>query len=248
MNTRHKIEQEKSVLRWGGMFGMLSGIVIILSMAIVITMMPADPATLEEWVTRFADIKTTRLLENTVYLTGVILSVPAFLAMYYALRKTNLAFALFGSVLGILGMCILMVGALPHIGVMPLADIYYAPETTMADKATLALLWQASQAIHESSLAVGLFVIPLAFLALGIAMLGSHAFGKTFAGFTLLLGVVGFAGAIINLINLSAYGALPVFALILFNIVMGWKLNALSRATGNVFEPEDGLRPALRTG
>ena len=56
MGIQQKIEQERSVLRWGGLAGMLGSIVLIASMGIVITMLPADPATWEEWVARFADI------------------------------------------------------------------------------------------------------------------------------------------------------------------------------------------------
>ena len=248
MNRSQMMKQEKDVLRWGGLFGILGSIFLIASMAIVITRMPADPATWEEWVTRFADIKTTRILENTVYLTAVILWVPAFLALYYALRRTNLAFALFGSVLGILGLVILMVGALPHIGVMPLADIYYAPETTVADKATLGLMWQGSQAIHESSLAVGILVAPIAMLFLGIAMFSSPTFGKGFAAISLLLGAAGIIGAIGNIITLSEIGAIPVFAIIIFNFVMGWKLFSLSRMAGAITQPIESAVPELRTG
>lgn len=248
MNGSQMMKQEKDVLRWGGLSGMLGSVLLIAAMAIVATMLPPDPATWEEWVTRFADIKTVRILENTVYLMGVIFWVPAFLALYYALRRTNLAFALFGSVLGILGLAILMVGALPHIGVMPLADIYYAPETTVADKATLGLLWQGSQAIHESSLAVGILVVPIAMVFLSVAMFGSPTFGKVFAWISMLLGIAGIVGAVGNIITLSAIGAIPVFAIIIFNFVMGWKLFSLSRMAGATLQAEESVMPELRTG
>ncbi|WP_420645380.1 hypothetical protein [Candidatus Leptofilum sp.] len=248
MNGSQMMKQEKDVLRWGGLSGMLGSVLLIAAMAIVITMMPPDPATWEEWVTRFADIKTTRILENTVYIMGVIFWVPAFLALYYALRRTNLAFTLFGSVLGILGLAILMVGALPHIGVMPLADIYYAAETTVADKATLGLMWQGSQAIHESSLAVGILVVPIAMLFLSIAMFGSPTFGKGFAAISLLLGIAGTIGAVGNIITLSEIGAIPVFAIIIFNFVVGWKLFSLSKMAGAITQPIESAMPELRTG
>ena len=248
MNRLQITNQEKEVLRWGGLFGMLGSVALIAAMVIVMTMMPPDPATWEEWVTRFADVKTTRILENTVYLAGVILWVPVFPALYYALRKTNLAFALFGAALGIAGLIVLMVGALPHIGVMPLADIYYAPETTAVDKATLGLLWQASQAMHESSLAAGILVVPVALVALGIAMFSSPSFGKGFAWFGLILGLAGIGGAIVNIVNLSEFGALPVFAIIIFNFVVGWKLFSLSRMAEVMTRTEERPRTELRTG
>jgi hypothetical protein len=247
MDIQHRIEQERGVLRWGGLSGMLGSILLIVAIAIVITMMPPDPATWEEWVTRFADIKTIRLMENTVYLSGVILWLPVFLALFYALRGTNLAFALFGSALGVAGITVLMVGALPHIGVMPLADIYYAPETTLADKATLSLMWQGSQAIHGSSLAAGILVVPISMVFLGLAMFGSPTFGKVLAGISILLGVAGIAGAIGNIITLSAIGAIPVFATIIFSFIMGWKLFSLSRTSDAMAQLAVGAKPALST-
>jgi hypothetical protein len=54
MNDRQEIEQEKSVLRWGGLSGMLGGIVFILTLVVVLAgpVGMEDPADLAGWVTR----------------------------------------------------------------------------------------------------------------------------------------------------------------------------------------------------
>ena len=94
-------------------------------------------------VKRFPDVKTARTVENLIYLIALMLEVPLFLAMYSALRSTNLAPALFGGVLGILGIGAMMVSSLPHVAHAAIFDLYQDPGLIPADQATFALLWQA---------------------------------------------------------------------------------------------------------
>ena len=63
----------------------------------------------------FPDIRAARTVEDSLYLVVLILWVAHFLALYRALRETRLAPALFGSVLGIVGLGVLAAGALPHV-------------------------------------------------------------------------------------------------------------------------------------
>ncbi len=227
------MEQEKSVLRWGGLAGMLGGILFVLSFVVVIAG-PAgieDPASLEGWVLRFPDIRAARIVENGIYLVGLILGVPLFLALYRALRGTRLAPALFGSVLGILGLVVLMAGALVHVATAPLSDLYHAPEATPVEQATLALLWQATWGIFDAILAVGFFVVPIGLIALGVAMLGDRAFGKGFGWVSVALGVIGLVAAVLNMVDPSPIAAGVFFAIIFFYLVLGWKVYSVSRAS-----------------
>jgi len=175
MNNLQMMEQEKSVLRWGGLAGMLGGILFILTWVVVIAgpVGMEDPADLAEFVTRFPDIRAARILENGIYLAALILEVTLFLALYRALRKTSLAPSLFGSVLGIVGLAVLMVSTIPHVAHAPLSDLYHAPGATPVDQVTLALLWQATLGIFNAMLYVGFFVVPIGLIALGVAMLGA---------------------------------------------------------------------------
>jgi hypothetical protein len=233
MNNLQKMDQEKNVLRWGGLAGMLGGILFILTFVLVFAGPVGidDPADLAGWVTRFPDIKAARIVENGLYLVGLILEVTLFLALYRALRGTNLAPALFGSVLGILGLTVLMVGALPHVAHAPLSDLYHAPGATPGDQATLALLWQAIWGINDAILYVGFFVVPIGLVVLGVAMLGTPAFGKGFGGVSVVLGVVGLVAAVLQLVDPSSMiGAGSYFASLIFYFVMGWKVYSLSKA------------------
>jgi hypothetical protein len=227
------MEQEKSVLRWGGLAGMLGGILFILTWVIVLAgpVGMEDPADLAGWVTRFPDIRAARIVENGLYLVAIVLEVTLFLALYRALRRASLAPALFGSVLGILGLGVYAAGALVHVAQAPLSDLYHAPGATPADQATLALLWQATWGIFDAMLYVGFFVVPVGLIALGVAMLGAPAFGKGFGRLSVALGVVGLVAAVLQMVDSSSMiGALSYFASLIFYLVLGWKVYSLSRA------------------
>jgi hypothetical protein len=232
MNHSQKMEQEKSVLRWGGLAGVLSGILFILTWVVVIAgpVGMEDPAELEGWVTRFPDIRAARIVENGLYLVAVVLGVPLFLALYRALRGTRLAPALFGSVLGVLGLGVFAAGALVHVAQVPLSDLYHASGATPEDQATLALLWQATWGIFDAMLYVGFFVVPIGLIALGVAMLGTPAFGKGFGGLSVVLGVVGVVAGVLQFADPSSMiGAGSFFAILIFFLVLGWKAYSLSR-------------------
>jgi hypothetical protein len=231
MNDTRKMEGERNVLLWGGLAGILGGIIFILVFIVVIAFVGPDPAQPEGLVQRFPDIRAARTVENSLYLVVLILWVTHFLALYRALRGTSLAPALFGSVLGILGLGVLAAGALPHVATTPISDRYHAPGATPEDRATLALLWQATQGIFDALFVVGLLILPIALIVLGVAMLRAKAFGKVFGGASVGLGVVGVVAAFAVVVDpLSPIAPVGVLALIVFNLVLGWKVYSLSRA------------------
>jgi hypothetical protein len=225
------MDEEKSVLRWGGLAGVLGSIIFILVFVIVIVVVGEDPAEPEGAVMRFPDIRAGRTVEDGLYLVVLILWVTHFLALYRALRRTSLAPALFGSVLGIVGLGVLAAGALPHVAQAPISDLYHAPGATPEDRATLGLLWQATQGIFDALFGVGLLLMPIGIIALGVAMLRVRAFGKGFGRVSVVLGTVGVVAATVLLADpLSPIAFVGVLALIVFHLVVGWKVYSLSRA------------------
>jgi hypothetical protein len=218
------IDEEKSVLRWGGLAGILGGIIFILVFVIVIAFVGADPAQPEGEIMRFPEIRAARTLENSLYLVVLILWIAHFLALYRALRGTSLAPALFGSVVGIVGLGVLAAGALPHVATAPISDLYHARE------ATLVLMWQATEGIFDALFGVGLLLVPVGLVALGVAMLGAPAFGKGFGGISVALGVIGVVAASVLLVDPHSPSAfVGVLSLIVFHLVLGWRLYSLSR-------------------
>jgi hypothetical protein len=222
-----RIEGENRVLRWGGLAGIGGGLLFILVFVIVGVFAGVDYAG-PEAVIRFPEIRAARTVENGLYLLVLILWVPHFLALYRALRATSLAPALFGSVLGILGLGVLAAGALLHVATLPISDLYHAPGASPQDQATLVLIWQATQGIFDALLVAGLVVLPIGLVALGVAMLGTPAFGKGYGWVSVGLGVIGVGAATAVLIDPGfPIAAAGVFALIIFNLVLGWKVYRL---------------------
>ena len=83
---------------------------------------------------------------------------------------------------------------------------------------------------HDALLVAGLVVLPMGLIALGVAMLGSPAFGKGFGGASAALGVVGGVAACVGLVDpASPLLAVGIFALIVLHLALGWKAYILSR-------------------
>jgi hypothetical protein len=80
------MDEEKSVLRWGGLAGILGAIIFVLVFVVVIVFVGADPAQPEGELMRFPDIRAARTVEDGLYLVVLILWVAHFLALYRALR------------------------------------------------------------------------------------------------------------------------------------------------------------------
>jgi hypothetical protein len=230
MDRVQVLGDESKVLRWGGLAGIAGGLLFLLVFVMVGTFVPAaaaEPAAAVRW---FPDIRTVRIVENGLYLVVLVLWVASFLALYRATR-TRLAPALFGGVLGIVGLTLLAAGSLPHVAIMPLSDLYHAPAATPGDQATIALVWQATQGMLDASLLAGLALLSVSLVALGAAMVGTPAFGRRLGVFSAGLGLVGVVTAIVALVDpRSPAPALGMIALIAFHVVLGSKTYGLSRS------------------
>jgi len=230
MNNPQMIEQENSVLRWGGLAGVLGGIFLILSMLVVVVFVPADPPTFTELVARFPEVQIFRVAENVLYLLGLVSGIPLILALFWSLRKTSLAPALFGSALSIVGLTGMIVSATPHVAHSPLSEIYQTTGTTLEAQETLGLIWQATWGVMDAPLYVGFFVGMLGFMLLGVAMFGSQDFGKGLRWVSVVLGAAGLVAALLQLIDpASDIGGLSFIAYIIFYFILGIKIYRLSR-------------------
>lgn len=228
MSSLQRVDEEKSVLRWGGLAGILGGISFILYIVISAAVLSAARGPFEQLPNIAA-----QTVAGSLSLVTLILWVPHFLALYRALRDTSLAPALFGSVLGILGLGVIAASTLPHVAVVPLSDLYHGSRATPADQAALILISQATWGIFDALFFAGLAVEGAGLSTCGAAMLRNPAFGKGFGGLSVILGVFVIVAAVVLQVDPSSLipAAVSVLALVVFHIVLGWKVYRMSRAS-----------------
>jgi hypothetical protein len=236
MNDLQRIAQEKSVLQWGGLAGIVGGILLVAVFVIVGVFAGFESVE----VMRYPDVRTALKVGDNLYLVVLILWVPHFLALYRALRETSLAPSLFGSALGILGLVVLAADSLHHPWQTPISDLYHAPGATPEDQATLVLIWQATEGIFNALFVTGLVLLPIGVIALGVAMCKAPAFGKGIGGLSVVLGILGVVAGIVLLIDAgSSIAVVIVLSLIVFHSAVGWKVYRLSRAPSGVLKIEE---------
>ncbi len=228
INESPSLKAEQGVLRWGGLAGIVGGILLIAAFLPVGLFAGGFAATPAESIMRFPDVRAAQTVEEVLYLGALALWAVHFLALYRALRATSPAPALFGSGLGIMGLILLAAGALPQVATAPISDLYHASGATPADQATLVLLWHATWGMLDALLVAGLLLLPIALLTLGVAMLRTPAFGKAHGWVSVTLGMAGAAAAGALLVEVSEIAAVVIFALIIFHVAVGWKLLRLS--------------------
>ncbi len=243
-NDLQEVEQERSVLRWGGLAGMLGSVLMIVTFVIVGVFVGTDYSA-AYLIERFPEMRAARTVENGLFLVVVILWVLHFLALYRALWRESLAPALFGSVIGIMGLVVWAAEALHHVAQIPISNLYHAPGTTPEEQATLVFLWQATMGIINMMLVTGLMLLPIGLICLGVAMLRTPAFGKGFGAASMVLGALGFGGGSLMLVNPdSILGPVSgLFTLIIFHFVLGRKVYRLSRQPADIVEDRgNGVR------
>jgi hypothetical protein len=225
MDLSRQLEQERSVLRWGGLGGMVGSAVFVIVFVIVGVFVGSN--TNEPM--GFPGIRVARTFEDGLYLAVMILWIPLFLALYRALRQERLAPALFGSVLGIVGLVILAAGALPHITTLAVSDLLQAPGATITDQAALEV-WKAAYAVFDALLTAGLILATIGVICLGAAMIKNPKFGRGIGWTSVVLGVAGVVASSVDLWNPdSPSAAVAMVGLIVFCAISGWKTYRASR-------------------
>ena len=222
--------QERSVLRWGGLAGMLGGIVFILTIITLLVFVPDPTAGPEELLKRFPDESTVKTLGESLALAAYILLVTLYLALYRALRGTSLAPALFGTGLIFLSYATFAAGALPNVAFAEIADLYHAPGITPGEQTPLISLWHATQGIFYETDTVGFLLLSIGLIILGAGMFRAPDFGMGLGGASVIVGVVGVVG--VYAVGLDSVSFVPIVFLtsIVLPLLFGWKVYSLSRA------------------
>ncbi len=180
-------DEERSVLRWGGLAGMLGSVLMVATFVFVGVFVTVETSA-AYLIDKFPEIRAGRTVENSLFSAVVILWVLHFLALHRALRRESLAPALFGSVLSILGLGIWMAQNFQRVAQILISDPYHAPGASPEEQATLVFLWGAIQGIFDAMLLAGFVLLPVGVVCLGAAMFRAPTFGQGFGGVSVMLG------------------------------------------------------------
>lgn len=227
--------EEKSVMRWGGLAGMLGSIAFIVTIGVFFLFLPAAPATTEEEVMRYPNVRVAHVVAQVAYFVAVVSLVPLILAMYRALRGSSLAPALFGSRLSFVGLVVYATGALPVVALSRISDLYHASGATSEQQATAVLLWQGIQGIFNETDTVGFALFMIGIIVLGVAMLRTPTFGKVFGALSVALGMIGVIGISLFAVDSASFSIFAILAFIAYPLLFGWRIYSLSKTTqGNL--------------
>ncbi len=227
--------REWSVRRWGGLAGILGGIVFIFVPVVLFGFVPPAPTDPAAVVARFPSVEAAITLGNNINLVANVLVLGFLLALYRTLRGPSPMAALLGTGLSVLGLTILFAESQTQVAFAPLSDLYHAVGTTPSQQETLALVWQGTQAMFiQLDVAAGI-ILSLGFVLLGIAMVRSPDFGRGYGVLTVVLGALAVLGIylipVFGEASIPAVLVLPVY--VVLPILLGWKLRRLSKEAPN---------------
>ena len=227
--VEYPTREGKSVMRWGGLAGMLGGISFIITISTFLIFIQAAPATAEGEVIRYPDIRVATVVAQVAYFVAVVSLVPLILAMYRVLRESSLAPALFGSRLSFVGIVVYATGALPVVALSRISDLYHASGATSEQQATAVLLWQGIQGIFNETDTIGFACFMVGIIVLGVAMLRTPTFGKVLGVLSVVLGLIGVIGISLFAVDSASFSIFAILAFIVYPLLFGWKLYSLSK-------------------
>jgi len=224
-------KQERELFRFSAMAGLLSGALLLIAMVFVATMVPPEPTELAQWAQRFPDVQMKRIIENGIYLVGLLMAIPLMLGMLVSLRSSSLTYALTGATFIILGISAMAISSTPHVAHAPLSKLYHAAEATAQTKVSISLMWQATWGVFNAMLYVGFLIVSVGLITIGLASFKSPLYGKGFSWIVVALGTAGLVSAVLQIMDpASAVGGITYLCFIAAVLVFGWKLFTISRA------------------
>ncbi len=224
------IDQETTVIRWGGISGLVGGIVFVASIVYQVAFIGTGTTGSGSGpIMRFPGLQTQIIVGQTLFLVGTILLVPLFLALYRSLRSSSLAPALFGFGLSFLGLAVLAVESEPNVAMAPISAQYHAAGATMAQQDAAVIAWQATQGMFNEFDTCAYIFLSVGFIILGVAMLRALGFGRFLGGLTCGIGVVGLIGVAVVPVTSAVFAVPAALTFVLFPLLLGWKVYALSK-------------------
>ena len=219
-------EMEKSVLRWGGIAGLLAGVVFVISLITFVigpTTIVAPDESLEPQLVDFPENSARLTVAIDLFVVAFLLVLPFLAALYWSLRETSRVFARIGLGSGILAVVALIFGLQAFLGSANLFSTLYGL-VAVSDRPIVVAAYTAAASLITPILAGGSIFIGLAFVAFGLAMRGSPDYQEGFVWLSAVLGLI------IILLTFLFLGLVSVILLAALGLVLGWKVYSLSRA------------------
>lgn len=144
--------RDDSRLAWTGVLGsalMLAAFVLVGGLGLPDTSSPDS-------LLRYPAISTARIVENTLYLSALVLMAIHTAALSRTLWRTSPAAALSAATAGLLGSGLLVGGALIHLGTAPFADLLTG--TPSAGRDAVVATWLGAQVVFDTLLVTGALV------------------------------------------------------------------------------------------
>jgi hypothetical protein len=227
--STHRAAQEMSVLRWGGLAGMIGAVVFLVSIVYQVAFVGTNTTAPGAGpVIRFPGVQTQIIIGQSLFLVGVLLFVPLYIALYRTLRGSSLAPALFGGLLSFLGLAVLAVESEPNVAMAPISAQYHAAGATASQQATAVQLWQATQGMFNQFDTCAYIFLSVGFVILGIAMFYAPSFGKGFGVLSAVFGVAGLFALASFAVDSGAFAPFALVTFAVFPLLYGWKVWKLS--------------------
>lgn len=221
---------EKNVLQWGGLAGLLGSLIFVVSIVYqVVFVGTATTAPGDGPIIRFPGLQTQIAVGQTLFLVATILFVPLLLALYWALRGSSLAPGLFGGALSFLGVAVLAVESEPNVAMAQISAQYHAAGATAAQQAAAVQIWQATQGMFNEYDTCAYIFLSVGFILFGLAMLQTQSFHKAIGGLSAAIGIAGLFGVALFAVTSATFAIFGLLTFVVFPLVMGWKVYSLSR-------------------
>lgn len=223
---------DRQLCRWGGIAA-LAGVVSMVGTAVVVGALGLPDASDVETLRDFGDIETGRFFEHFFYLGALVLFALHVVVLNRLLAPAHRPAALFGAVVAEFGLIIMAASSMLHVSTSPLAELYTDPDTPVDDLASIEYAWHGAQSVFDTMLATGVLLVPIGIVLFGVAMLRAPEFGLRLAWFAIVIGALGFVGAVIEAVDQDLeFSAVAVLAIVLFHLSTGWQTLTLARHEG----------------
>jgi hypothetical protein len=230
--------QERSLLRWGGLSGLLGAVIFLLSIIFQVAFVGTGTTAAGAGpVIRFPAKETAIIIGQTLFLVGTVLVVPLYLTLYRALRSSSLAPALFGGAVSFLGLAVLAVESEPNVAMAQISAQYHAAGATATQQATAVQLWQATQGMFNEYDTCAYVFLSIGFIILGIALARAPKFGRLIGGMSAAFGVAGLVALASFPVDSGSFAPFALLTFAVFPLVLGWKLFGLSGARQDPIPP-----------